>query len=81
MAGVTNNDDRRWLGRSSAARASNARSAHVKQGRGVRLELLTEHDYLDVFLESAETTDTEQLDGATDQTEEEREGHGGEVRR
>jgi hypothetical protein len=45
------------------------------------LEMLTEHDDLDVLLESAETMDTEQPDRATDQTEEEREGHGGEVRR
>ena len=40
------------------------------------LELVTQHDDLDVLLESVETTDTEQLDDTTNKTEEEREGHG-----
>jgi hypothetical protein len=37
-------------------------------------ELMTEHDDLDVLLDAAETMNAKQLDGATDQTAEEREG-------
>ncbi len=40
-------------------------------------ELMTEHDDLEVLLDAAETMNAKQLDGATDQTAEEREGHDG----
>lgn len=39
------------------------------------LELVAEHDDLDVFLESAETMNSQKVKGAPDQTKEEREGH------
>jgi hypothetical protein len=40
------------------------------------LELVAEHDDLNVLLEPGETMSTKKLDGATDQTVEERKGHG-----
>ena len=40
------------------------------------LELVAQHDDLDVLLEPAKTTNPKEFDGATDETEEKREGHG-----
>jgi len=39
------------------------------------LDLMAKHDDLDILLDAAETKNPKKLDGATDQTEEEREGH------
>jgi hypothetical protein len=39
------------------------------------LELMAEHDDLDVLLDSAETMNSQKIEGAPDETEEEREGH------
>jgi hypothetical protein len=38
------------------------------------LELMAEHDNLDIFLDAAETMNSKKIEGAPDETKEEREG-------
>lgn len=64
-------------GKEPTGKARNARSAQVNRGRESLqdLDLAAEHDDLDVFLEPAESMNSQKIEGAPDETEGEQEGH------